>query len=328
MLKSILTLCIGLLLNLPLANANDLKIHFLPLYYGHKTLNLRIGIQSPTGDVAGDILYLHGFADRLDNHQPLFRAWTEAGFRVIAFDLPSHGENSGNYNNLNNFSFEDLAVLTAKVEENTQEDSHRPLLLSGWSTGGLIVVRMLQEQWTSGLSRPVSGAILFAPGVSVRKFPWTFGNRLGLVTQESLTHTPHPPHVAAVQPDSPFWNHLIFQFSPRLVAESIISQHRDYPADIPTLVFTAGEAEDMYAKEGVIHSWIQQQNHLRQTSHNSPIVDISCPHARHELDNEDMSYGALEVQKSASAFAHSIITGKQEEFAAGKETFGNICGSH
>jgi len=28
-----------------------------------------------------DILYLHGYADRADNHVPLFRNWSDAGFR-------------------------------------------------------------------------------------------------------------------------------------------------------------------------------------------------------------------------------------------------------
>ncbi|HEY8271141.1 MAG TPA: alpha/beta hydrolase [Pseudobdellovibrionaceae bacterium] len=326
MIKKIFSLLLVISLNACFAQASsDLQIHFLSIPYGSEVLNLRIGIQNPDQVAVGDILYIHGFGDRLDNHQPLFRAWTKAGFRVIAFDLPSHGENSGTYNDLNNFSFEELAALAVKVEGETKPDTARPLILSGWSTGGLVVVRMIQEKWMADLSRPVSGVILFAPGISVRKFPWTFGNRLGMVTEKTLTHDPHPPHVAPVRPDTPFWSHLAFQFSPRLVAESILSQHRSYPTDIPTLIFTGGDAEDMYAKEWVVRSWIQEQNRVRQSSQSSPIVNVACSGARHELDNETESFGGLEVQNSSAAFAQAIAAGKLEMFSAGKDTFGKIC---
>lgn len=302
-----------------------LETHFISIPYANKILNLRIGIQNPEGPVLGDILYVHGFADRLDNHQPLFRSWTGAGFRVIAFDLPSHGENSGSYNDLNNFSFKDLADLLAKVEQNTKPKSLRPLILSGWSTGGLLIVRMLQKNWTSGLSRPVSGTILFAPGISVRKTPWTFGDGHGRVTEATLTHDPNPPHIGPIKINSPFWSHLVFKFSPRLVAESILSQKSSFPTEIPTLVFTGGDTEDVYAKSWIVRSWIVKQNVSRKTSPKSLIINVSCPNGKHELDNETLPFGGGEVRNSAAFFAKAITIGKIEMFSSGPDTYGKFC---
>ncbi len=61
-------------------------------------LSIRIGVAEPQGETHGDILFFIGFADRVDNHKPLFDAWTAAGFRVIAYDYPSHGETCGSGN--------------------------------------------------------------------------------------------------------------------------------------------------------------------------------------------------------------------------------------
>jgi pimeloyl-ACP methyl ester carboxylesterase len=298
----------------PAASSTEIQTHFISIPYGSETLNLRIGVQSPEGEILGDVLYIHGFADRLDNHAPLFSAWNRAGLRVIAFDLPSHGENSGSYNDLNRFDFSDLATLAAKAEQDTKPAEKRPLILAGWSTGGLIVTRLLQKNWTSGFSRPISGAILFAPGVSVRKFPWTFGNRLGMVTEDTLTHDPHPPHVGPIRPDTPFWNNLIAGFSPKLMLNSVLSQDEEYPSSIRTLVFSGGNKEDVYAKEWVVRSWTEDKPN---------ITTISCPHAMHEMDNELPEFGGDEVRAIAAQFAHAIASGSN--FEENLKTRGAIC---
>src|SRR5262245_56662953 len=58
-------------------------------------VHLRVGVAAPSGTPRGDFLYLHGFADRFDNHLPLFQTQVARGYRVIAFDYPSHGETCG-----------------------------------------------------------------------------------------------------------------------------------------------------------------------------------------------------------------------------------------
>ena len=303
----------------------NLELHTVPVPYGDKFLNVRVGIQNPTGTPIADILYIHGFGDRLDNHQPLFRTWAQAGFRVIAFDLPGHGENSGAYNELKNFSFRDLSNLSGKIEQDSKPEKSRPLILSGWSTGGHIVVRTIQQNWTSEFSRPISGAILFAPGISVRKDPLTFGDGKGNVTNASLTHDPHPPHLGSIKPDSPFWNKSVLIFTIKLLEESVASFLTSYPLDIPTLIFTGGETEDRYVNENKIHEWVTTQNLSRSLSNHVPIANVSCPHAMHELDNELASYGAEEVRHIAASFAVAIVSEKSSEFSRDFSTYEKIC---
>ncbi|MEZ4617015.1 MAG: alpha/beta fold hydrolase [Caldilineaceae bacterium] len=98
-----------------------------------------MGILAPDAPVA-DILFIHGHADRLDNHGALFTAWRAAGFRVIAFDLPSHGES--NILPIDLYRVEDFAALAQLVEATTRDDPDRPLLLAGWSFGGLLAARI------------------------------------------------------------------------------------------------------------------------------------------------------------------------------------------
>ncbi|MCB0097092.1 MAG: hypothetical protein KDE46_15290, partial [Caldilineaceae bacterium] len=73
-----------------------LQVGFLPVdsIKPNSPGQMRIGILSPTVPAKADILFIHGHADRLDNHGALFGAWAEAGYRVLAFDLPSHGESN------------------------------------------------------------------------------------------------------------------------------------------------------------------------------------------------------------------------------------------
>lgn len=111
---------------------------------------------------------------------------TDAGMRVIAFDLPSHGKSYGGVSDdLDWFSFTDLADVAVVIERETLEDSSRPLILSGWSTGGLLALRMAQSEKRSILSRYPSGLLLFAPAVSV---PACVGDAFCQITNETLTH--------------------------------------------------------------------------------------------------------------------------------------------
>lgn len=286
---------------------SDLQVNYLTIVRDSQKLELRIGVQSPQGEPRGDVLYIHGFGDRLDNHEPLFSAWNQAGLRVISFDLPSHGENRGDLNNLNKFDFQALFDLVTQVELATKSlDTHRPLILAGWSMGGLLVVRALQEGWNAGLSRQVSGAILITPGIGVRKFPWTFGNRAGSITEDTLTHNPHPPHKAKPQPSSPFWSKLVLGFSPTLVLNSFAAQYAGYPIDVPTVMFVGGDKEDMYAKTQVLKDWAKEKQ---------SVTLIQCPRARHEMDNEPIEYGGAEVRTSSARFAKFVLENRPIEAA-------------
>jgi alpha-beta hydrolase superfamily lysophospholipase len=117
------------------------------------------------------VIYFHGFGDRLDNHKPLFDAWNAVGLRVVAFDLPSHGEDSGFSNLIDLYSFQELGELATKVEASKREDETRPLILAGWSTGELIATQMIQKEIFKAQGGRVPRALIFfAPAISVPLF--------------------------------------------------------------------------------------------------------------------------------------------------------------
>src|SRR4029078_7108019 len=130
--------------------------------YADLGLTVRVGTMG--SGRAGDVLYLHGFADRFDNHKPLFDRFVAEGLRVISFDLPSHGETCGA--SLDLFDFTELAELAMRVERDYAGSG--PLTVAGWSTGGLIAVRIAQGITRNTFSRPIAKMALFAPGVDVK----------------------------------------------------------------------------------------------------------------------------------------------------------------
>ena len=81
----------------------------------------------------------------------------------------------------------------------------------------------------------------------------------------------------------------------------------------------------MYAKEEVVRAWVVDKNALRAKAGTAPIVNISCPHSMHEMDNELPEYGGLEVRNSAAEFAHEIVAGTVKSFGSGDNTFGAVC---
>jgi alpha-beta hydrolase superfamily lysophospholipase len=279
-----------------MASTSALTTHTLSTCLG--LLKVRVGVQKPAGEIKGDVLYLHGFADRLDNHGPLFKAWTDAGLRVISFDLPSHGENSGLKNRIDLFGFEELADLAKDVEADTREDARRPLLLAGWSTGGLLAVRMAQTDAMRGSGRKVSGLVLFAPGVAV----YPLVGEKGIVTQRSLTNNPNPPHKGPISPASPLLTPI---FSSKLLLNAGLARHETLPGKLPSLVMVADDEADVYADSAKVRQWAIQQ----RDSHRAGLVGLSFPGAKHELDNEPGQTGSG-VREAAAAFAQAVATGQ------------------
>lgn len=260
-------------------------------------LQVRVGEALPPSStrVIGNILFLHGFADRIDNHKPLFDQWTKRGFRVIAFDYPSHGETCGE--SLEKFTIDGLASLAAEVEERMMKDEYKkygslPLYVSGWSTGGFLATRLVENQLAGAdprLVHPVKGSVLFAPGVAVRPV-------LSAVTEESLTHDPRPPHLGAPSPERPAM-YPLFAGSMALAGGKV--RAAAYP-DVPTIVFTGGDKEDTYANTPLIEEWVKDH---------PKMVGVSCAGGRHELDNEAMPMGG-QVRTMAADFLADTAAGK------------------
>jgi alpha-beta hydrolase superfamily lysophospholipase len=258
-------------------------------------VHLRVGIAEASGPARGDILYLHGFADRFDNHLPLFESWTAKGYRVVAFDYPSHGETCGHP--IDGYGFNDLAAFASAVEVETRQDAKRPLVVAGWSTGGLLAVRALQ---TSAFERTVSGAVLFAPAVG----PRVLVGKAGFVTEDTLTRNPSPPHRGEITPRSPIETPL---FAPVLLANAGLAAIAEYPTNIPTLLLLGGKDTDRYVDTAKVASWAEVVE-----SEGAEIYGRSCPGGYHELDNEPGATGES-VREASSVFAAWIAEGKKGE---------------
>jgi alpha-beta hydrolase superfamily lysophospholipase len=300
MMKSVRSLYVilGFLTVSTASAAPVLSTRYLSLERG--ALEVRIGEQRPVdGKIVGDVLFLHGLGDRLDNHAPLFEAWNSAGLRVIALDLPSHGETRGAGNNLNLYSFTDLGRIVAAVERATREDARRPLVLAGWSTGALLALRVVQSPAFEPLGRPVAGLVLLAPGVAVR----TLVGEAGVITERSLTRNPAPPHRGPISPRSPL---LVPLFAKKLVVNAALARHEAVPRAVPALTIVGGDDEDAYVKSREIKEWVAEQ---RKAGHRA-MPAFQCDGAFHELDNEPEPVGGT-VRAAAALFARVFAAGGQ-----------------
>jgi alpha-beta hydrolase superfamily lysophospholipase len=273
-----------------IAHAASLKTRMVPVKTG---LQLRVGIVEAETRKLGEVLFFHGFGDRLDNHMPLFEAWSKKGYRVISFDLPSHGESTGILNNIDLYSFNELLDFAVTVLNDTRDGStERPLILSGWSTGGLLAVRAAQRA-TFAQHAIVQGLILFAPAVSV---PALVGVK-GFVTEATLTSNPNPPHMGKPSPVSPLLKPI---FASHLLANAAIAYHGHLDLQLPMLTFVGGQDEDKYVKTEKVKEWALKNQ--------TPFfrVNIQCAHAYHELDNEPRMVGEV-VRNTAVTFTETVF---------------------
>jgi pimeloyl-ACP methyl ester carboxylesterase len=257
-------------------------------------VQLRVGEARPAGTPIGDILFFHGFSDRFDNHRPLFEEWTRRGFRVVSFEYPSHGETCGR--NLAAYLYPSLARFAVQVEKETVEDPRRPLLLAGWSMGGLLATRIVQGLGDP-LSRPVAGAMLLTPGVDVHVF-------LKEVSETTLTRNPSPPHTGPIKPKRP----AIFPIALNLLYHADQARDAALPGSLPVLTVVGGDAEDVYAKSPGLRSWV-----LKKRGEGANIVGLGCAGGYHEIDNEPLPMGS-QVREELGRFAESVV--KKSSYAA------------
>lgn len=259
------------------------KIEFLNL---DSNCTVRVVSQSPDVDPKGDVLFLTGFADRADNHGPLFNKIVESGFRVISFDYPSHGETD--CSNLNFHNFTSLSQMAVSVLEHPNYKSKAPLYVMGWSTGGLLGYRMVQDGDLG--FRDIKGLVLLAPGLSVSKLPGEFGK----VTQRSLLLNPNPPHKGPIKPISPL---LYPGFSVSLLKNSYVARNQPVP-ELPILMLLADDQADVYANTPKIKKWYKKIKSKK-------FMALQCVGAKHELDNEIEPVGTLVRDLIGNFISHS-----------------------
>lgn len=246
---------------------------------------VRVGVLAPKGEPVADLLFLHGHADRLDNHAALFQDFAAAGVRVVTFDLPSHGETDAGA--IDRWSFDDLAALAARVVHVTEQDPDRPFVLAGWSFGGLLATRFVQDpSERTAFGRPVRALALESPAVA----PLTFAGGDGVSRLRALTHDLRAPVAGPPRPASPFLDPV---FAGRLVAQAKVAVATPLPADLPTLVELGGDEDDRYVDVPAVRAWAEDVAPRAGAS----VRIEQFPGARHGIDIEAWPVG--EAARSA-----------------------------
>jgi alpha-beta hydrolase superfamily lysophospholipase len=271
------------------------KSYMLPVLNSGEECSLRVVESIPdTIKIKSDLLFFIGFGDRADNHGPLFKKLNEVGIRVISFDYPSHG--LSNCGSINENNYTDLMNFANTVEEKTRQDITRPLILSGWSTGGLLALRLLQTG--KMIAREIQSLILIAPGISV--YPLVGGD--GIIRNESLLSNLKPPHIDEPKPVSPLLTPI---FSSTLIYNGLLARKTGL-SDVPTLIFIGGEKNfsrgklvgDSYAKSSVLKEFVTTQKEK-----GTNVKSVVCPLSKHEMDNEIEEIGSI-VRLNFALFAN------------------------
>lgn len=118
----------------------------------------------PDGEAKGVIVMVHGALEHHRRYGWLIEMWRQAGFQVIMGDLPGHGLTTrSSRGHIDSFD-EYLDEVKDWVETAYQFDL--PVFLLGHSMGGLITIRLLQEEKLN-----LAGVILSSPCLSLVNRP-------------------------------------------------------------------------------------------------------------------------------------------------------------
>lgn len=109
------------------------------------------------------IVIIHGAMEHHERYRPLADMWREHGFHVVLGDLPGHGTTSRSRGHITNFD-EYIIEVSRWIEE--AKSYQLPLFLLGHSMGGLIAIRMMQENKVD-----VNGVILSSPCLGIVSKP-------------------------------------------------------------------------------------------------------------------------------------------------------------
>lgn len=118
----------------------------------------------------GTVFFLHGYYDHVGVHGRALSALVDAGYTVVAFDLPGHGLSEGTRVSIDDFS--DYAVALEAVLEAVGEDVPKPYFFLGHSTGCSVAIEWLRTRGPEPFDRFVFVSPL------VRSAYWTL-SRIG-----------------------------------------------------------------------------------------------------------------------------------------------------
>ncbi|RBP93777.1 lysophospholipase [Cytobacillus firmus] len=125
------------------------------------------------GDANGVIVMVHGAMEHHRRYGWLIEMWRLAGFHVIMGDLPGQGMTSrSRRGHIDSF---DEYILEVQDWVHAAYEFELPVFLLGHSMGGLIAIRLLQEERMN-----LAGVILSSPCLGLVQQPSKFLNFLSL----------------------------------------------------------------------------------------------------------------------------------------------------
>lgn len=125
----------------------------------------------PDGEAKGVIVMVHGALEHHRRYGWLIEMWRKAGFQVIMGDLPGHGLTTRSRRGHVDSFDEYIHEVRDWVQTAYQFDL--PVFLFGHSMGGLITIRLLQEQ-----KLDIAGVILSSPCLGLINKPGKLKNGL------------------------------------------------------------------------------------------------------------------------------------------------------
>ena len=268
--------------------------------YGWTRVSIRMGTQKARRSDKATLIYFIGYSDRMENHEPLFRKLNRNGIRVISYDYPGHG-GSGGW--LSTWGIKASAKIVKSVIKKAKVDSTKPVILAGWSTGGLIATRIIQS-WTTDVipaKYDIGGAILIDPAIPAKVFVGNTAVNINGVTRGKIL------------PPKPVTTYGGGVFTLSLGKESFQARRLgSLPNDIPVVVFLGDKDFDKYTKVGSTKRWIKSER-------TKPIWGFECPKGFHGLEFEPDGIGSRILQMT-TAFAKSMASSKRYRIVNTKNT--------
>lgn len=231
----------------------------------------------PKGDkpIHADIFFFPSMANKIEKSAALLDAWAQIGFRVVAFNQ-RHGEKIDELLD-KVFQYEQLYRLNEGVK--------RPIILSGWSRGGLTTLRALER--LTNMENPfggreVLGAVSMTPYLGMKVF----------ASERPMYHGGKTPKEFSLKG----WNLVKTLFD--LDKVGTISRTSKI-LHVPLLVYVAGDDRH-------VDSQITLDTMKWRTLAGAPIATLLCPGAYHEIQNETLPGVAEFVEVSSIRFLMTL----------------------
>lgn len=131
------------------------------------------------GEARGVIVIVHGALEHHGRYGWLIEMWRSSGFHVIMGDLPGHGITSrsrrGHIDTFDEYIFEVKDWIQAAYSFDL------PVFLLGHSMGGLVSIRLLEEEQLN-----IAGVILSSPCLGLVKYPNKMLNLLSFGVNKTI----------------------------------------------------------------------------------------------------------------------------------------------